>query len=240
MLTDAQQAKTINLISIPIGNATSSHRAPPQLLAREAREEGEVDDSLLELSPVTLLDLRGGGDISVGKSFRNDAEAHLVGQLLCALLPHLGSYSVALITPYKAQVHRLRHMLRDVPELAALQHARRAQDAEIEINSVDGFQGREKDVVIFSAVRSNHRYQSNNAAGHGGHSIGFVGDERRLNVAITRAKRLLIVVGNAGTLGTDATWAGMIQSLQERRKVKRVDRAENLSQKEIFSCLSLN
>ncbi len=240
MLTDAEQAKTISLISISVENRTSNYHAPRQILAHEAREEGEVDDNLLELSPVTLLDLRSGGDFSVGKSFRNDAEAHLVGQLLCALLPHLGSYSVALITPYKAQVHRLRQVLRDVPELAALQHARRAQDAEIEINSVDGFQGREKDVVIFSAVRSNQRYQSSNASGHGGHSIGFVGDERRLNVAITRAKRLLIVVGNVGTLGADATWAGMIQSLQERRKVKRLDRTEALSQKEIMSSLSLN
>ena len=80
-----------------------------------------------------------------------------------------------MIAPYSAQVRRLRELLRDVPGL--------------EIDSVDGFQGREKEAVVLSLVRSN-------AEGE----IGFLADVRRTNVALTRARRELIVVGDSATL----------------------------------------
>lgn len=65
----------------------------------------------------------------------------------------------------------------------------------IKVSTVDGFQGMEREIIIFSAVRSNSNQ-----------SVGFLSDHRRLNVALTRGKRGLIVIGNKSTLCTDQTW----------------------------------
>jgi superfamily I DNA and/or RNA helicase len=81
---------------------------------------------------------------------------------------------VAVIAPYAAQVRRLRELL-PVPGL--------------EIDSVDGFQGREKEAVALSLVRSNPEGE-----------VGFLADVRRTNVALTRARRKLLVVGDSATL----------------------------------------
>lgn len=74
----------------------------------------------------------------------------------------------------------------------------------MEIETVDSFQGRQKDVIILSCVRAS-------AAGGAGGSVGFVADVRRMNVAITRARRALWVLGSLGTLQANATWAALIQ-----------------------------
>ena len=88
---------------------------------------------------------------------------------------------MAIITPYVAQVKLLKSLVR-VPGL--------------EIGSVDGFQGREKEVTIVSLVR-------NNEAGE----VGFLSDIRRMNVAMTRARRLLIVIGDSATIGRHPFYA---------------------------------
>jgi superfamily I DNA and/or RNA helicase len=70
----------------------------------------------------------------------------------------------------------------------------------VEIDTVDGFQGREKEAVVISLVRSNS---------HG--EVGFLSDTRRMNVAMTRAKRKLIVIGDGATLGRNAFFQEWIQ-----------------------------
>lgn len=92
---------------------------------------------------------------------------------------------LAVITPYRGQVRLLREMLAQFPVL--------------EIDSVDGFQGREKEAVVISLVRSN-------PAGE----IGFLADTRRTNVALTRARRALVVIGDSATLAADQFYQRMI------------------------------
>lgn len=73
---------------------------------------------------------------------------------------------------------------------------------QYEVNSVDGFQGREKEIIILSCVRSR------------GNQLGFLEDQRRLNVSITRAKFALIIIGNFETLSQNQTWSSLIEKIR--------------------------
>jgi ATP-dependent RNA/DNA helicase IGHMBP2 len=110
-----------------------------------------------------------------GESRRNPLEADLVIRKVQSLLDSgVLPGDIAVISPYAAQVRLLRERLKQ---------------PEIEIDSVDGFQGREKEAVIVSLVRSNRDGD-----------IGFLQDIRRMNVALTRARRKLIVIGDSATI----------------------------------------
>lgn len=89
---------------------------------------------------------------------------------------------VGVISPYRAQVRYLRHLLKHTPFFRPFRHL-------ISIDTVDGFQGQERDVIILSLVRSNDEG-----------SIGFLRDLRRMNVAMTRARMKLIIIGDAPTM----------------------------------------
>lgn len=127
----------------------------------------------------------------VGESFGrvNKEEANLT---ICTLKDYLDKVGkqrfldeqvdVGVISPYRAQVQYLRSLIKATPELKPFRRA-------ITVNTVDGFQGQERDIVLISLVRSN-------AAG----DIGFLKDLRRMNVAITRARMKVIILGDVKTL----------------------------------------
>ena len=119
----------------------------------------------------------------------------------------LSPSSIGVISPYNAQVKYLRKLLAEAlgPEVGH----------RIEVNSVDGFQGREKEVIILSCVRSDR----GNDGGKGG--IGFLKDARRMNVSITRARRSVFVLGHAQTLREDPLWEATLHDASERHCLVR-------------------
>ena len=120
-----------------------------------------------------------------GDSRMNPLEARLVLKKLQALLDAgVPPTQVAVIAPYSAQVRLLREQI---------------AQAGVEVDSVDGFQGREKEALIVSLVRSNREGE-----------IGFLSDTRRMNVALTRARRKLIVIGDSSTIGGHPFYQRMI------------------------------
>lgn len=94
----------------------------------------------------------------------------------------LAALRVGIISPYKAQVNLLKEKLNEHQDLVK-------SPIRISINTVDGFQGQERDIIYISMVRSNENGE-----------IGFLGDIRRMNVAITRAKKKLVLIGDSATL----------------------------------------
>ncbi|MEA3189419.1 MAG: ATP-dependent helicase [Thermoplasmata archaeon] len=124
-------------------------------------------------------------------SISNDFEVEAIAVLVDKFRPECRdrSWTIAVLTPYQAQREAIRRRLPD-----------------IEVNTVDGAQGREWDVVLYSTVRSNPQ-----------HRLGFLEDERRLNVAVTRAKRNFVLVGDERTLKDNAAFSDLLDSLEKVR-----------------------
>ncbi len=155
-----------------INNLVSDLFYDGQLVAHSTVRERKFDftKSVIDLYQVTGRERR----LKDSKSYYNEAEVTCVVDLVKKMLNRgLSPNQIAVISPYKAQVNAL---------LMAL-------NQQLEIDTVDAFQGREKDLVIISFVRSNIH-----------DSIGFLSDYRRLNVSISRAKKKLIMVGDFNML----------------------------------------
>ena len=137
----------------------------------------------------------------------NKSEAELSIEQLKGYITKIGRerflderIDVGMISPYKAQVQYLRRLVRNDAFFKPYRQA-------ITINTVDGFQGQERDVILISLVRANEEGQ-----------IGFLNDLRRMNVAITRARMKLIILGDASTLPRHAFYKKLytyIESLHE-------------------------
>ena len=147
-----------------------------------------IDTSEFELSEDSNLTFK---EQFVGESFGriNKAEAELTLLALENYFEKIGKarilderLDVGIISPYRAQVQYLRRQLKKKEFFKPYRHL-------ISVNTVDGFQGQERDIILISLVRANDEGQ-----------IGFLRDLRRMNVAITRARMKLIILGDASTM----------------------------------------
>ncbi len=141
----------------------------------------------------------------VGETFGriNKDEANLLLQQLEAYINKIGGERIlderidfGIISPYKAQVQYLRGKIKGSETLRPYRHL-------FTVNTVDGFQGQERDVIFISLVRANDDGQ-----------IGFLRDLRRMNVAITRARMKLVILGDATTLGKHPFYRKLIESIK--------------------------
>lgn len=167
---------------------------------------GVLCRSVPSFQPLTILDLDSEEERG-GTSLSNAAEArlavYLYQQLKSVTRGLSTSTRVAVITPYAQQCRLLRQSFGDElgPSFSDM----------VEVNTVDAFQGREANIVIFSAVR---------AAGSRG--IGFLSDVRRMNVALTRAKFFLFVIARCESIVVNPYWRDLVQHARETKAVVRV------------------
>ena len=162
-----------------------------------AEGHSEAPDAAASVSPVESGNTAAASsdnafrEALTGQSFGriNRDEALLTLQTLGEYFIRIGRrrileerVDVGIISPYRAQVQYLRSLIRRVPFFKPFRHL-------ISVNTVDGFQGQERDVIVVSLVRSNEEGD-----------IGFLRDLRRMNVAITRARMKLLIIGNADTM----------------------------------------
>lgn len=153
--------------------------------------------------PFCFFDLHEGKEskLSGSESWVNVDEVEFVLLMyhkLVSMYPELKSSSqLAIISPYSQQVKLLRDRFKDTFGVDS--------NKVVDITTVDGCQGREKDVAIFSCVRASKDK-----------SIGFLADFRRMNVGITRAKSSVLVVGSSSTLRRDEHWNNLVESAEKR------------------------
>jgi ATP-dependent RNA/DNA helicase IGHMBP2 len=131
-----------------------------------------------------------------GESLQNREEAALVERHFDALRNrYTSAVSVGFLSPYRAQVKVLQDLLKSKQDDAT----------EVTINTIDSFQGQERDIIYISLVRSNTRNE-----------IGFLKDYRRMNVAMTRARKKLVLIGDSATLGSDSFYSGLLELLEQQ------------------------
>jgi helicase MOV-10 len=123
---------------------------------------------------------------------------------------------IGVVTPYSRQAYHIRQMLRDPSQHVHYPPGVGAQLKELKVGSTEEFQGQERRVIIVSTVRSQ---LSSLRDFDTKYSLGFVNQPKRLNVALTRAKQALIVIGNACVLETDSNWRAFIQHCLDHRAV---------------------
>ena len=191
-------------------NVMAPSYCPPYI--NNAPSSSSSSFSFLRFPPFVFFDLKASQDESKGSQSRyNRAEASFLIDtlktflLFCSKSGSLPS-SIGIITPYQEQLAEVTRLLSKINWTSVFPSSSCPSDVpDIECNTVDSYQGREKDIVFVSCVRANDE-----------NAIGFLSDTRRMNVALTRAKHGLYIVGHAGTLRYNHMWSKLIEHAELR------------------------
>ncbi|EKM51498.1 uncharacterized protein PHACADRAFT_199007 [Phanerochaete carnosa HHB-10118-sp] len=163
-----------------------------------------------KFGPYRFYNVHRGVETTASHSYLNQAEAEiavaLYNRLRQEFSAHDFDFKIGIVTMYKAQMLELRRAFerRFGTNIHGL----------VDFNTVDGFQGQEKEIIVLSCVR----------AGPGVERVGFLRDVRRMNVALTRAKSSIFILGNAATLErSDEDWRTIVKDARERSCLVDVD-----------------
>lgn len=204
-----RQPKTASMLQIQyrmhesIMHFSSHYFYRDELIADDSVRLVQLDDAV---SPFDFIDTAGCGfnetqDAETLSRF-NVEEAHFlitqVEKLLSDVSVTPWTFTIGIIAPYRAQVDRLKKLAESSTLLEPLR-------TFITIDTVDAFQGQERDIIAISLVRSNDKGE-----------VGFLGDIRRINVAMTRAKKKLIMIGDSATLGTQSFYLELLEYVQQK------------------------
>ena len=196
-LLDIQYRMNSLLMKFPneefYNNGLKSDSSVDDINIKDILDSRQDEEALLFIDTSDIADNRER-HLKDSKSIVNEIEAEIAIRIADDYLNDgVSEEDIGIISPYADQVKIIQ------------------ENTPIEVKTVDGFQGREKEIIIISTVRSN-----NNG------NIGFLSDLRRLNVAITRAKRKLIIIGNKDTLITNPTYKRLINFCEDEKLLVKV------------------
>ncbi|XP_075607076.1 5'-3' DNA helicase ZGRF1 isoform X2 [Balearica regulorum gibbericeps] len=179
----------------------TQYRCHPAIsaIANELFYEGHLIDGVSEEDRSPVLDwlptlcfynVHGVEQTERDNSFYNVAEVHFTVKLIQALIASgIEGSAIGVITLYKAQMSKIQNLLSGV-------HSEAFEIKAVQVSTVDAFQGAEKEIIVLSCVRTRQ--------------IGFIDSEKRTNVALTRAKRHLLIVGSLACLSKNRLWGRVI------------------------------
>jgi len=181
----SQLLKTQYRMNQKIMNFPNTYFYGKKLIADDIVKNWTLNSDIFE--PIEFIDTAGCGFEEVKdeltNGIRNPEEANILVKRLAEI--KMDAISIGVISPYRHQVDELKTIY------------------SFNVNTIDSFQGQERDVIFISLVRSNNQNE-----------IGFLKDYRRMNVAITRAKKKLIIIGNSATIGQDKFYGKLLDYIE--------------------------
>uniref|UniRef100_A0A6J0UAY3 5'-3' DNA helicase ZGRF1 isoform X1 n=1 Tax=Pogona vitticeps TaxID=103695 RepID=A0A6J0UAY3_9SAUR len=207
----------------------TQYRCHPAIsaIASDLFYEGKLLNGISEMDRTPLMEwlptlcfynVNGLEQMERDNSFHNMAEASFSVKLIEALIASGAEGSmIGVITLYKSQMSKICNLLGAI-------NSDTFQIKAVQVSTVDAFQGAEKEIIILSCVRTKQ--------------VGFIDSEKRMNVALTRGKRHLLIVGNLNCLRKNKLWGCVIQHCSERKNgLQHVGECEQLLSDIIKSCL---